>query len=425
MKPILFVTVLVLTASLLAADDAKVPVADVVDKALQQSQLTWPGSKPFHITATIFETTDPGSEPRAKIVEDWVSPSKWRRTIESPEFTQTRIVNGDAIFEKNTGDYFPAWLDQMVTAIFDPVPMLSAFRNSNAQMPKVHAGANSNTCADFPMRIDRWVICFEGSHGLLSSIFTKGYGAEFKDYEKFGDKRVAHRISRDFERGTTFEVRIDSLGFLDAHDESIFAIPQPTPPAERITRMIVSDDTVRKLSMDSTDIAWPAVGQGILKGGCAVYISADRSGQIREVWPAGCDNAALQGPLHDAVMKWHLKPAVANGIPVQIESLMGFGFQTTLDSAKTPPLLTDKEARDLAKNIVEPRFPPNSSYQSDEIIARISVDDTGKFTGIENTHHLSTPVLLAISEAVKQWTFQPYVHGGKPQEFHADLVFQH
>jgi hypothetical protein len=423
MKLFVGLLVLLLNASLLAADDAKVPVADVVEKALQQSQLTWPGSRPFHITATILETSDPGSAPRAKIEEDWLSPEKWRRAIESSEFSQTRIVNGDAVYEKNSGDYFPAWLDQMITAIFDPVPILSAFRQSNAQMEKLHLGASSNTCANFPMRIDRWVICFEGSHGLLTSVFTKGYAAQFKDYEKFGDRRVARRISRDFEPGTAFEVQIDSLSFLDAPDESLFAIPQSTQPAERIRRMIVTDDAVRKLAVDSTEIAWPTVGQGILKGGCAVYISVDRARRVREVWPEGCDNPALQGPLCDAVKKWHLKPAVANDLPVQIESLMGFGFQVELDAAKSPPLLTDKEARKLAKNIVEPRFPPNSGRRGDEIIARISVDDTGKFTGLENTNHLPTPVLLAIHDALKQWKFRPYVKDGKPQEFHADVVF--
>jgi hypothetical protein len=422
MKPFVGLLVLLLTASLLAADDAKVPVADVIEKALQQSQLTWPGSRPFHLAATILETSDPGSEPRAKIEEDWLSPEKWRRTIESSEFSQTRIVNGDAVYEKNSGDYFPAWLDQMVTAIFDPVPMLSAFRQSNAQMLKLPPGASSNTCADFPMRIDRWLICFEGSHGLLSSVFTKGYSAEFKNYEEFGEKLVARRISRNYGPDTTFELRIDSLSFLNAPDDSRFAVPQSTPLAERITRMIVSDDAVRKLAVNSTEITWPTVGQGILKGGCAVYISVDRAGNVREVWPEGCDNPALQGPLCDAVKKWHLKPAVANNVPVQIESLMGFGFQVGSDSAKTPPLLTDKEARKLAKNIVEPRFPPDSGHGG-EIIARISVDDTGKLIGLENTNHLPTPVLLAIHSALQQWKFRPYVKDGKPQEFHADIAF--
>jgi hypothetical protein len=40
------------------------------------------------------------------IEEYWVSPTKWRRTIESPEFKQTLVVNGTDIWEKDIGDYF-------------------------------------------------------------------------------------------------------------------------------------------------------------------------------------------------------------------------------------------------------------------------------------------------------------------------------
>ena len=32
------------------------------------------------------------------------------------------IVDDDRIAEQNTGDYFPWWLNDLVTAIFDPLP---------------------------------------------------------------------------------------------------------------------------------------------------------------------------------------------------------------------------------------------------------------------------------------------------------------
>ena len=32
------------------------------------------------------------------------------------------IVGDDRIAEQNTGDYFPWWLNDLVTAIFDPLP---------------------------------------------------------------------------------------------------------------------------------------------------------------------------------------------------------------------------------------------------------------------------------------------------------------
>jgi hypothetical protein len=55
---------------------------------LQQSQLTLPGSTPFHLRAEIVETTDPTSKYHGNIEEFWVTPEKWKRIVQSPEFSQ-------------------------------------------------------------------------------------------------------------------------------------------------------------------------------------------------------------------------------------------------------------------------------------------------------------------------------------------------
>ena len=88
-----------------------------------RSQITLPGSPPFHIEAKIAEVEDPTSDFRAAIEEYWLAPDKWRRTIESPDFSQTLIVNGDKVLETDKGDYYPSWLSSLVTAIFDPLPL--------------------------------------------------------------------------------------------------------------------------------------------------------------------------------------------------------------------------------------------------------------------------------------------------------------
>lgn len=407
----------------LAGDTASVSIADVVEKALQHSQLTLPGSRPFHLAAIITETTNPDSNYHATIEEYWIAPDKWRRTIQSPDFSQTRVVNGDAILEKNMGDYFPVWLNQMLTALFDPVPMLSALKKANAQMSKPGGGANSTVCGDLHFRIDRWVICFNGD-GSLSSVFSKSYGVEFKDYVKFNGRRVARKIVDNPEPGMTLETRITSLVELTDPDDTLFAVSQPTPLDQQIRRVTVDDDTIRKIALSSTEVAWPTVGAGPFTGGCAVYISADRTGHVREAWPAGCDNASLQDPLRDAVKTWVLKPAVSGGAPVQLESLMGFTFHAELDSAKTLPLLSNTEVRKLAKYIVEPDFPPNSGPPGAEFIVQISVDETGKLASVDNPHHLGDAVFFPIYKALSKWEFAPYLKDGKPQYFHADVIFR-
>ncbi len=400
-------------------------LGDETEQALQQSNLTLPGSKPFHLKATIGETDDPDSDYQAKIEEYWITPTKWRRVITSPDFSQTLVTNGDAVSETDAGDYFPHWLNNFVTALTDavPPPMLDVLKRVNMQVAIPHGSETSTSCANLPARVDRWVICFEGSHGLFQSVFTKGYFAEYKDYRKFGNKWVARSILDYPEPGTTVEARVTELTELTQPSEQMFEVQQTTPPDQRIRSVRVDEDTLRNLALVSTEIDWPSVGEGLLKGGCAVYVSADRSGKVREVLPEGCDNAGLQDPLREAVMKWRLRPAAVDGVPVQVEALMGFAFQTTLDSSKSLPELSDSEARKLASDIVEPVFPPNSAPRGTEFIVGISVDETGKLTGVQNSHGLPGPVFFAANAAVSKWNFKPYMKDGKPQYFHADLVF--
>jgi outer membrane biosynthesis protein TonB len=159
-------------------------------------------------------------------------------------------------------------------------------------------------------------------------------------------------------------------------------------------------------------------------GGCAVYISADRNGNIREAWPEGCDNPGLQDPLREAVKKWRLKPAISDGAPVQIEALLGFTFHTNVANANPLPELPDAEVRQLATTVVEPEFPQGSAEKGAEFVVQISVDETGKLTGIQNTQGLKDSIFLAISDALGKWQFKSYVKAGKPQYFHANLIFR-
>ena len=419
---------LTLVASLLAAnglasDKDKVSLGVLADQAVQQSKLILPGSKAFHLKIAIVETTNPDSSYHAQVEQYWVSPTKWKRTIESPHFSQTLVVNGDAVSEQDTGDYFPFWLNELITAAVNPLPMLDALKKANIELAKPHGSEKSTVCADLHARVDRWVICFAGDHGLLESVFTKGYAVELKEYQNFGERRVARRIVTNPEQGTTIEAKITALTELTQPDDQMFAVRESTPLANRITSVKVDEDTFRKLSLSNTEIDWPPTGGGSATGGCAVYVSADRSGNVREVWPEGCDNNGLEEPLREQVKKWHLKPAVSDGAPVQVEALLSFAFHTAVDNSRPLPELSDAEVRKLATNIVEPVFDPRSAKSGTQFAIQISVDETGKLTGAGPAPGVDTAVFLAAYGAVTKWHFAPYIKDGKPQYFHATLIF--
>jgi hypothetical protein len=411
-----------------AGDNKSVPLAEVAEHAVEQSKLTSLGSTPFHLKAKIVETTNPDSVYKADIEEFWVSPEKFRRTITSSGFSQTLVVNGDKVSEQNVGDYSPWWLNDLVAAIFDPLPMLDSLKNVNGSMQKPSGSEHSNSCARLQTKVGTppaensafLVFCFEGSHGLLESVVTPGYDADFKDYRDFKGKRVARRIVIDPESGTKIEAKVAELTELTNPDEGLFAVHQPTLPTERLTRTRISEAVARSLLISPPDILWPSVRSGKTSGVLSMFVSVDREGHVRETWPLNSDNAGLEDSARAQVMKWQFKPAKMHDVTVQTETVLTLAFNTKVGDPI--PILSDEEARKLATTVVEPVFPPGTA-KGTEVKVQIGVSLDGTVNGAGNQYNAPTELFLAAANAVRQWHFRPYIQEGKPDVFGADIVF--
>jgi hypothetical protein len=411
----------VVTMATPAQTPKTIPLNEVTDRALSKSQLTLPGGAPFHMKFSILETTNPKSERHAEVEEYWLSPEKYRRTIVSPAFSQTLIVNGSAVSETDTGDYYPYWLYQVVTAVFDPVPFAAQLADAKQEIPEPSGGERNRVCGDIRMRVDRITLCFSGT-GLLESVFSKGYFAMFQQYESFAGKQVPRLIITQPEYKSQIEGGITLLEPLPQPDETLFAVTTPTPPADRIQVLRISEGAMRGLVIGSTDIAWPAVGGGPQTGGCGAFISADRNGNVREEFPEGCDSTGLEEPLHQALLKWKLKQPVVDGVPVQVTALLGFPFKVRVDPTPQPQL-SDQEARSLATNQVEPVFPPGAKSGT-KVEVSISVDGDGKFIGGGPVGNEDTNLyFLPGFNAIRHWKFSPYLKDGKPVPFQATIIF--
>jgi hypothetical protein len=114
-----------LAVSIAVLADEK-PAVGTAGRTILQATLTAPGSPRFPLKATIVDSGDPDFSADIEIF--WVSRDKWRRTIRSPEFKQTVIVNRDMVLEQDSDDYFPLSLQTFVTAIFDPQRLLAAIK---------------------------------------------------------------------------------------------------------------------------------------------------------------------------------------------------------------------------------------------------------------------------------------------------------
>ena len=441
---------LLLTAGVCSSQrvtETSVPLGKALDHALEQSALTDANAKPFHLKVHLFESTNPPSPYRADIEEFWVSPNQWRRSIDTPEFKQTLIANGDQISEQNTGDYYPLWLKSFITALFDPVPNADQWNKLDAKITQITlpTGQRSDACARMKFKVgsdtvnnDAFAnVCFDGA-GLLKFVGSPGYSMEFHDYERFGKKMIARRYQDDPESGTELVANVVLLEELRKPDVTLlFSIGQPTPPEQRLQSVFVSQATIERAAEGQPALAWPPVQSGKTTGLLSMYVSVDRQGHVREAYPLNSDNAGLQDAARDQLLKWKLKPMAANGLPVQAEAPLTFRFETTL--ATNGAQLTEQASSASASSdagtplrvrvspgvlqglLVDhptPVYPPDAkgNHIQGKVVLALTIDKTGATRDIRVLTSPDQALTDSAVAAVGRWHYRPYQLNGSPVE---------
>ncbi|HEV7521544.1 MAG TPA: energy transducer TonB [Candidatus Angelobacter sp.] len=409
--------------------DKVVSIGQAADHALQQSKLTLPGGSPFHLKAHIANAGTAKPEYSADVEEYWVSPEKWRRTVQSAGFSQTLIVSGDKSFEQLAGDYYPFWLHDLVTALFDPLPMVDQLKAMRGQLEIPGDSTKSNSCLNMQFKVGiapvqnslAYIFCFGGKGGLLQAVVTPGYKAEFSDYQAFKNKMIPRIIKAEFTSGIFVSGKIIELTALSAPDENLFTVDTVTPATELMKTIQVGEDSARALALNTPAVIWPAVREGKTSGVMSVYVSVDRSGQVREVWPLASNNAELNEAAREQVMLWKYKP-YSNGGSSQMEAVLTFAFNTRIENPVA--VLSDTEARKLATHVAEAVVPPGKGRKGSKFSLRVSVDEAGKVQAVQNQSNAAPALYAAGTAALKQWRFRPYINKGSPDRFYADITFQ-
>ncbi|HEV7674288.1 MAG TPA: energy transducer TonB [Candidatus Angelobacter sp.] len=411
------------------ARDKVVSIGQAADHAVQQSKLTVAGGAPFHLKARITNAGPAKPEYSADVEEYWVSPEKWRRTVQSADFSQTLISGDGKLSERVNGDYYPFWLHDLVTALFDPLPMVNQLRAMPGQLAIPDDSVKSSSCMNMQFKVGiapaqnslTYAFCFVGKGGLLQAVLTPGYKAQFSDYQPFKKKTVARTIKAEFAPGLTLTAKITELAELSNPDENLFTIESATSAAEQMKTIQVGDDSARALALNTPPIVWPAVREGKTAGVMSLYVSIDRAGKVREIWPLASHNAELNEAAREQVSRWQYKP-YSNGGPSQMEAVLTFAFNTRIENPI--PVLNDVEARKLATHIVEAVVPSGKARKGSKFSLRVSVDEAGKTQAVQNQNNVAPALYAAGTAALKQWHFRPYMNQGVPDRFYADITFQ-
>lgn len=306
-----------------------------VRKAVDHSTLNQPGTKPFHLKATIrpsFER-DKDSGRNAEVEIWWASPNQWRREIRSSDFQQVEIFDNNRDWQKNEGDFFPEWLRETAVQIINPLPSLDEVlehvktaesKNLFGRQISIEWTATTGT-ADV-RNIERFGIALQPSTGLLLYTDGFGWGAEFKDYSDFHGRMVARTVNVGSPQVTA---KIETLEDLGQVAPGFFDSAAKDGDRRPLGTELIAEPTLRKNLLPMEPTNWPPIQDGSLEGNVTAWIVVDRRGNVREIDGIVSENSAVNETGREAIRKMRFEPFLAGGIPVQVVSQFTLPFKTT------------------------------------------------------------------------------------------------
>jgi TonB family protein len=336
----------VLLSQLASAAANRVPVGKLLDQMIHRSTLAEPGGNPFYLKATITDKDDAKSEFNGTVEEYWLSPTKWRRVIRLRDFSQTRIVNGDLIYEENNGDYFPVNDEMLADEIVDPLPKSAVDLMNQLGLMGSEPGSGQGQCMaekyfnNSEGRETRVLLAYDCSTGLLIYLWspTCCYGV-MTDYRKFHNKMVAHAT-----KDNPINIRVVTLKDLDSPDESLFAISQPTPPSKRVVTENLTETQARTFLVSNKEVQWPQISKNPTEKAMTVNIVIGRDGRVKEARTYSPVENAIEDAALAAVEKWTFQPQTVDGVPAQISTSL------------TLPFPADYQKVDASRPQVRPMF---------------------------------------------------------------------
>ena len=407
-----------------------ITVGDAIQRVQHNSSLTDNG-KPFHALLSISNPKNPDSAYRATIEVFWKSKRSYRTVIVSPTFSQTRIVSGDQVEEHNTGDFYPPWLQDYLTAILNPLHLPNAFQNASGQ---IFLGETMRSCQIHDDRpggitndLTHAMICFTGNEPHLESMGDFTYGMTFSDYRPYGKQHIAYTYQGDMDGNDPVFGKLTLLEPLVDSSSALFTITTPTSPADRIETTAVSTLKEESLVERSDTSPWPPIRGGKTEGYMIVYAVTDRTGQVRLANKYNSDNAELEYAGVARAMHYKFRPLLIDGVPQQMEMPLVLHFSSHIENPI--PVVTGDEINKYVSGCTIPDLPAGLLPSGTPFHIRYFLSEQGKvyeenFPEANDPLRIPEGLLNPASDSLRSCRFLPYLEDGKPTVYYVLFTFR-
>lgn len=411
-----------------AQEQIHAPLGDTLTKAIQTSSLTTPGSHPFHLKLHVRDVMDPNSDMQADIEEFWASPTLWKRTVTAPGLSQTITVNDTGTYVVDSGDYFPTWFREFVTALFDPIPNADKWNRTDNQLERTvfPSGRKSQPCLNGAMRLSdkplsaHSSICFF-ENGLLATINQPGYDMEFNEFVPYQEKLVPYLYVSQPAPEIYLAGKIQLLESSNKKP-SFFSTPSGATASDALSSLRISQSSLELMARGPIHITWPSVRGGKTEGTVLMFVSVDHNGHVREVSTIGTDNSELSESALGQLRQMQWEPATSKATPIQVDAVISLPFSTTLvpDATTAPHDSTIKVATGVmtGKAVLQPRpaYPEVAKQQhvQGSVYLRALIGKDGSIMNVGVIDSAAPSLTEAALDAVRRWKYQPYLLNGEP-----------
>jgi hypothetical protein len=305
-----------------------------VKKAVERSTLDQAGTKPFHLKAVLSPSfdRDKASGLTGEVEIWWMSPTKWRRELRSPDFHEIEIADGVKDWQKCEGDYFPEWLRETAVELIRPVPpldeVLEKVKTAEVRhlMGQTNIGWITTTGTAEVRNILRSYVAVRDSTGLLLYAGGFGWGGEFKEYADFHGRMVARTVNVGTPQVTA---KITMLEDLSDPPADLFDADAEAADTHPLRTVLIDEPSLRKNLLPMQPVLWPPLKDGPLEGNVTTIIVVDREGMVREIRGVVSENSGVNKTGAEAVAAMRFRPFVVDGLPVQVMSQFTLPFKTT------------------------------------------------------------------------------------------------
>jgi hypothetical protein len=398
---------------------------EAIERAQKQNSLTTHGF-PFHAILDIGEPDNSNSRYRASIEIYWKDEAHYRVTTKSDTYSETRIVDKTQVEEHVSGDFYPAWLRNFVTALLNPLPRAKNILTRPSAV--VVGNPTFQSCLERDDRTNgitdqmTWAkICFDGVTQIVSSEdFT--YTMRFTDYQAFDKKSIA----RTYTTKTPEEGKlVGHLTVLDAWkpvNAALLKIQLPTPQDRQVGTSFVSIATNESLIEKAPTIDWPSIPEGRTDGYMIIRVITDRTGQVREAYKFSSDTSIVDNVGRTEALQYKFRPLIVNDVAQQMETPLVIHFSTRIENPY--PVVSGADVEKYATGCgYSPVLPAGLFPSGTTFKIRITVNEAGKITLEQLPPNIPWSAIEKSGFNANNCKFKPYLVNGQPEYHHIDFEF--